>query len=338
MFNKLKKYPVLITTIVSCSIIVVSLFILGFFGLRLGVSYGNGTQVEVTVADETKVNDYNSKINAVLKKYNLSFDSKSVEDKFVATEEKGEFTRKCLIVKAVGSVDAETATKIQTEVATSLGLPADNVFVGKITSSVTAKNVLKLGLGLAIVAVALFVFALFRYDIFASITFIVVLLHNIIIYFSTMILTRIPFTVYSLVALIFLTLLVCVALLAFFEKYRAISKQQDSDKISATKRMMDSEDETVKPFAYVAIATLAFAVILLFVPVTRICLFALSLILCLLVSAYTLTLVGPSAYVALVEIRDMNRKAVLSRNEKVNKAIKKKIKKNANSQNSDAKK
>ena len=338
MLKKLNKYPILITTIVSCAIIVMSLFILGFFGLRLGVSYGNGTQVEVTLADETKVNEYSSKISEVLSDYDLCVDAKFVEDKFIATEEKGELTRKCLVVQAVGTVSEENATQIKTTIAEKLELNADNVVVGKVTSSVTAKDVLRLGLGLAIVAVALFVFALIRYDIFAGITFVIVLIHNIIIYFSVTILTRIPFTVYSLVALILLTLLVCVALLAMFEKFRDVSKQQDANKISATKRMIDVEDEAVKPFAYVAIAVAVFAVIMLFVPVTRICMFALGLILCLIVSAYTLTLVGPSAYVALIEIRDMNRKAVLSRNEKVNKAIKKKIKKNANAANNDAKK
>ena len=41
-----KKYPLLISIIVSCVLVVASLFILGFFGINLGTSLAGGSQFE----------------------------------------------------------------------------------------------------------------------------------------------------------------------------------------------------------------------------------------------------------------------------------------------------
>ena len=66
MKMKLKKYPLLISTIVSCVIIIASLFILGFFGLRLGTSFGGGSQFEINMPNGVSSTEYVSGVSDTL--------------------------------------------------------------------------------------------------------------------------------------------------------------------------------------------------------------------------------------------------------------------------------
>ena len=327
MKTKMKKYPILASTIVSCLIIIVSLFILGFFGMKLGVSLGGGTQIEVTMKENGNKSNYISNIGTVLDKYGYSVDSFFVEDKYVAGEENTSFTKKCLVVQVAGEVDDETATKIQKDISTTLSLNETSVSVRSIVSSVASKSALFLGLAFIIIAAVFFVFGWIRYDIFAGISFVVAFLHNIIVYLSVVILTRIELSISSLSVLMFMTLIMSLVLITIYERFRAVSKQQDADKIPAQERMIESEKHAIKPFLFTCIAVLVFIVASLFIPAMRMKIVALNILIILLVTAYTTLLIGPSTYVATLEIRDMNRKAIMSRNDTVNKAIKKKIKK-----------
>ena len=327
MFNK-KKYPILITTIISCVIIIASLFILGFFGANLGVSLGGGSQVEVVLADGTKATEFTDKIGEILEKYDVSIDSTFVQDKFTAGENKGDVIRKALVVQSSEKVDDETATKIQKDVATALELSETHVSVGKITSSVDTKTVLRLGIAFGIIVAGLFIFGWIRYDVFAGIAFVISVLHNIVVYFSVVILSRLQLTVTSITALIILTLVMVVVLISIYEKFREASKQQDANKTTPSERMIKSECASIKPYLITAIAVVVFTLCLLIVPVSRIVFVSLNVLLITLVTSYTLLLTGPSTYVALVEIKEMNDRAILSRNSNINKAIKKKVKAN----------
>ncbi len=326
MKTKMKKYPILITTIISCLTIIVSLFILGFFGLKLGVSLGGGQQLEVVMADDGTRASYTSKIDTVMDKYGYSIDTSFVEDKFVAGEENTQFSRKCLVIQFTGDIDEETISKIESEIAQSLEISENYVTIGAITSSVVAKNALFLGLSLVIVAVCFFVFGWIRYDIFAGLSFIIAYLHNIILYLSVIILTRIELSLTSLSAVLFLSLIMSLVLVNIYEKFRLANKQQDTDKTPIQEKMLQSEKSVIKPFLIICVAILIFVLCLFFIPSLRIRIVALNIIVALIVTLYTSLLIGPSSYVALLEIREMNRKAIMSRNDTVNKAIKKKIK------------
>ena len=66
MKTKMKKYPLLVSMIVSCVLIVASLFILGFFGMNLGTSLGGGSQFEITMPKDVSQTSYVQKVkNAV---------------------------------------------------------------------------------------------------------------------------------------------------------------------------------------------------------------------------------------------------------------------------------
>ena len=112
-----------------------------------------------------------------------------------------------------------------------------------------------------------------------------------------------------------------------YEKYRENSKLQDADKKSVSERMINSEKEVLKPFLIILVAAVFVTIGLLFVPSNVVMFSALSSLIAIVVTCYTALVIGPASCTAMLEIRDMNRKAILSRNDNVNKAIKKKIKK-----------
>lgn len=329
--NLPKKYPLLISVIVSCLLIVASVFILGFFGLKLGVALGGGTRFEVQLESADKVKQCQSTVKDVLKKHHLLVDSSFVEDKYeLGDGEKTDYTRKMLVVQInkTGISDEEKA-QIKSELIEALKVSPSYVSdISDIPNSVSAKHVLFIPLGIGIVAICFFIFGWIRYGILAGISFIIAFLHNIILYLSLLILTRVQLTLLSLSIAIILTLVMSVVLVFIYEKYREQSKLQNADKISVSERMINSEKETTKPFLIILGAAILVCVGLLFIPANVVRFSALSSILAILVTLYTTLIVGPASCTAMLEIRDMNRRAILSRNENVNKAIKKKVKKN----------
>ena len=330
MYNmalKIKKYPLLISTIVSCVIIIASLFVLGFKGMNLGVSLGGGTQIEVTMNDGILTSTYTNKIDDVLDKYGLNIDTNFVEDKYNASEKDGEFTRKNLVIQVAKELDETTSSNVKNDIVKTLGVKEDAVELGNIKSSVLSKSVLLLAGAFGILAVAFFLFGFIRYDVFAGISFVLAFLHNIILYLSIVIITRIQLTLSAISAMMFLTLVMTIVLVSIYERYREVSKEQDAAKLSISENMINSEKEIIKPFSIIAVAILVFTLSLLFLPVSRIVIIAVNMLIAFVVTLYTSLLIGPSSYVALLDIREMNRKAILSRNDTVNKSIKKKIKK-----------
>ena len=329
MKAKMKKYPLLISMIVSCAIIIASLFILGFFGLKLGTSLGGGSQFEVKIPVGESTKEYVSEIKSVLKDNDLSFDSSIVEDKYITTDDEGNFTKQVLIVKiSESNVSDETESALIADISEKLEIDKSYISnVDDITSFTTGKNVLKLGIAIAIVAVALFVFAWIRYDVFAGLSFIVSFLHNIILYLSLVILTRLELNLTSLSVAFILTLVMSIILIHIYEKYRKEAKLHISDNLTINERMINAEKESIKPFAIIFISLLVVLAFMMFVPATVVKFTALNIFVSLIVTAYTSMIIGPASYVALLDIRDVRHKAVLSRNDTVNKVIKKKIKK-----------
>lgn len=328
---KTKKYPLLITTIISCLIVVVSLFILGFFGMKLGTSLGGGSQFKIAINDGSKTAEYTASVKEVLSNNGLQSDSIFVEDNFIAGDEKAEFTEKCLVVKIANEdVANELQTKVKSEIAQKLSISEKSISsFENLTSSVSNKNVLFVGLALGLIILGLVIFGWFRYDIFAGITFLISNLHALILYLSILILSRVELSLLSLSISIVVILLMSVAIITMFEKFREQSKLHIDDKLTITERMIDCEKQTIKPFALIAIAVAVVAISMFVVPVRPVVFAAINILISLVVSAYTLILVAPAIYVALSEAREARRKAVLSRNDNVNKVIMKKKRKNS---------
>ena len=329
MKTKMKKYPLLVSLIVSCVIVVASLFILGFFGMNLGTSLGGGSQFDIKLENDASTVQTTAKVKSAIRKNGYIMDSSFVEDRFVATEENGKFTIKCLVVKiASKNISDEKKQAIIDSVAEALDISTDQISsIENITSSIKAKNVLFVGLAVGLIAICLFVLGWVRYNIFAGLSFILAYLHNIILYLSVLILTRVQLNLVSLSVVIILTLAMSCLLIAVYEKNRQYELSKSDAKMSVSERMWQSEKEVSKPFIIVATAILVFALLLFFVPVASVRFAAINIIIAVIITAYTSILIGPGTYASLMEIKVYNEKAVLSRNENVNKEIKKKVNK-----------
>ncbi len=326
-----KKYPLLISAIVSCVIIIASLFVLGFCGLKLSVSLGGGSRFEVNISSEQNISESKKSISKVLKNHGMSIDSAFVEDKITAGQGETEYVRQCLVIQiAKKGISNEERNQIKDEVVKSLN--TETIYVStieEITPSVKAKDVLFIALAVGIIAVCFFVFGWVRYDLFAGISFIISFLHNIILYLSFIILTRVQLSPISLIIALILTMIMSVMLINLYEKYRETSKLETSEKTTVVERMLACEKQVIKPYVIVLVATLIVVLMLLFVPSNLVKIASLSGVFAVLVTAYTSLIIGPASYTALLEIREMSQKARLSRNDTINKSIKKKIKKNS---------
>lgn len=325
---KTKKYPLLISAIISFVIIVASLFVLGFAGMNLGTSLGGGSEFEVNVASGASAKDYVSKIKAEIKKNGYTFDSSAVEDNYVAIDDEGNYTTQTIVVKITqNNLTDEQKSALVKNIATALSIDESYVTLPQnIIAEETSKSVLSLGIAIGVVAVALFVFAWIRYDVFAGLSFIIAFLHNIILYLSLTIITRLPLSLFALTMVFIFTIIMSVVLIHIYENYRKESRLHIADKLTVAERMIACEKQAIKPFAFIAVASIVAFAFMIFVPLSAVKFMALAILMAVVVTAYTSLLVGPECYVALLDIRETRLKAILSRNDTVNKAIKKKIK------------
>ena len=116
----------------------------------------------------------------------------------------------------------------------------------------------------------------------------------------------------------------------FFEMYvevKRLSDETDVLPVTISERLIASEKQVSMPYVFVGGAILLFAILLFIVPVASVRFTAINILIALVVTVYTSMIIGPGVYASLLEMREMNRKAVLSRNDTVNKEIKKKVRK-----------
>jgi hypothetical protein len=88
---------------------------------------------------------------------------------------------------------------------------------------------------------------------------------------------------------------------------------------------LKAEISATKPYIVVLIAVLLFTAMLFFVPLYNVIFSALSVLISVVVTLYTTLLVGPSVYGTFLDIKQARFDATLSRNDTVNKVIKKKV-------------
>ena len=327
MKTPIKKYPFLISLIISFAIVVASIFVVAFCGLKLNPSLGGGSQFEISITDDIEAKSSIQKIKDVLEDNNITYDSFIVEDKANATDVAGVYSQRYIVVNVIATnVSDEVESKVRTEVASKLGVSIENVSgIENIISSIKSKDILLFGLGIAIIAICLFVFGLIRYDVFAGIAFFLSILHNIILFLSIMILTRIPLGLISIAAIAVLSLILSAVLVSIFEKNKLENEIHLAEKETPSERLIKAEISATKPYIVVLIAVLLFTVMLFFVPLYNVIFSALSILISVIVTLYTTLLVGPSVYGTFLDIKQSRFNATLSRNDSVNKVIKKKI-------------
>lgn len=329
---KQKRYPLIVSLIVSCVIVIVSLFILGFFGMRLGNSLAGGSQFEISISKDADTKDYVSKIKSAVKENGYSVSSAFVEDKYASSDNAEGLTPRCIVVTISSkNISDEKESAIRSSVASALELDVSSVSsIETTTSSVKSKNVLFVGLSIGIIAICLFVLGLVRYNIFAGLSFILSFLHNIILYFSVVILSRVEFSLVALTAIVLMTLAMSCYLIQVFEKDRELSLMKTGEKQSIPERVWSAEKSALAPFAFIVGAVLIFAGLMFIPAVASVRFSALNILIGLAITLYTSLLIGPGAYANMLELREESKNAVLSRNDAVNKQIQKKVKKSQN--------
>lgn len=324
-----KKYPLLISLIVSCVIVVASVFVLAFCGMKLSPSLGGGSQFEVIITDEMEPKTCVNQIKNVLKSNHVSYDSFTIEDNASAGEGQTEYSsRRILVNLNKSNVSDDLETKIRNQIAEKLEISADKVSeIDNIISSIKSKDILLFGLGIGIIAICLFLFGWFRYSIFAGLSFLLSILHNLILFLSIIILTRIPMGLVSLAGISILSLVMVAVMVRIYEKNKIESEMHLAEKETPSSRLIRVEADAIKPYLIVAIAVALFALILIFVPVNSVVFSSLSVLIALIVSAYSGLIIGPSVFGYFMDISQASFDATLSRNDTVNKVIKKKIEK-----------
>lgn len=333
MKNLPKKYPLLISLIVSCVIVVASIFVLAFCGIRLSPTLGGGSQFEVIIPDSMEQKTAVQGIKNVLKQNHITYDSFAVEDNASAGETETEFSsRRILVNLNKSNVSDELETKVRNEIADKLQISAGNVSeIDNIISSIKSKDILLFGLGVGIIALCLFLFGWFRYNIFAGLSFLIAILHNLILFLSLIIITRLPLGLVSLAGISILSLVMATVMVRIYEKNKIESEMHLAEKETPSSRLIRVEFDAVKPYAFVALAVIVFVIFLMCVPVNNVLFSGLSIFISLIISAYSCLIVGPAVFGYFIDIKQANFEATLSRNDTVNKVIKKKIAKSKKS-------
>jgi len=332
MKRNFKKYPLLICLIVSVAIIVASLFVIGFAGIKFDTTIVGGSQVEVVLPEDANSQEYSNSARVICKQTGLSLYGTIVEEKYIAGEGNGDITTRVMILTfAERDIEAEKQTEFREALAEKLGFEnADNISEFKlVTNMVATKNIWLVVLSVAIIMACLFAFACIRYDIFAGISIFVAYLHNIILYFALSSLVRLPIGLTSLATMVILSFVMSAVIVHMLEEYRKRARLHIDDKLTIPQRLFNSQKASVVPYSLIAAVVVVLGLLLMLSPTFMVRLAALGVMLSMFICAYTALLVMPSVYAYLLELSAASKSARLSRNDTKNKAIKKKIAKKA---------
>ena len=327
MKNNMKKYPLLAGLIISFIVVVSSIFVLAFCGMRLGTSLGGGSYLEVAISDDADTQTCIQNIKTTIKSKGYTIDACTIEDKVLEDGEHTEFTQRYIVVKMLATnVSDEKELEIRQVLASKLDVSIDKISgIDNIVSSIKSDDILKLGLGFGAIALCLFIFGFVRYDVFAGLSFLLANLHNLILFLAIIIITRIPLSLISIAAIVIMLLVMSAVMISTFEKYKADSELHLGEKELPSVRMIRVQKIAVKPYILLAVIVCLISVFMFFIPLASVLFSALSVISALVVSTYTALLIGPAVYSAFLDIKYDNFQASLSRNDTINKVIKKKI-------------
>ena len=326
-----KKYPLLVSLIISCAIVIGSIVVLALCGMKLSPSLGGGSQFEVAVADSAESKTCIQSIKDVLNDNGIQYDSFFVEDNSVAGDEATQFSQRKIVVNVIATdVSDELELKVRNAVAEKLSVSVDNVSsIENVISSIKSKDILLFGLGIGIIAIGMFIFGLVRYDVFAGLSFLLAIIHNLILFLSIVILARIPLGLVSLAAASVLSLIMLACLVSIYEKNKIENEMHLAEKETPSSRLIRVEGAVIKPYSFVLLALVIFSGLLFIVPVYNVMFSAISILIALVVTVYSTLVVAPGVYASILDLRKASFEATLSRNDTVNKVIKKKIAKKA---------
>lgn len=308
-----KKYPLKLFAIISLAIVILTTIFVCIFGVNTSIDIGGGSQIEIKLSyqeEETWVSgrenasEYVEKIEEVLSNNGCHIDSYIVEDKAVDTY---------LVVK-IAKTSIKNADRIPAQIADKLGILQTRVGnIQKISSSFSNTQMLYIGLSILAVVLACFLFGWLRYSLIGGVALAFGSLHNLIISIAVLFLFRVQFSMLSIVSVIVESVLGAFVATHLLESIRANSKSKQFISLSEDEKMLTVTKQS-KNLLWLAGVVFAFALCLIFIPIRSLRLAGLSVLLGLLVTAYTSILVVPALYANLAEVRNAKEKQRLSKN------------------------
>lgn len=316
---KNKKYPLKLFAIISLVFVALTIIFVSIFGVNTSVGIGGGSQIEVTLSYKNTSDEYVSgredateyvdAIKEVLKEHNCSIDSYFVEDKLVDTY---------LIVR-IADNEIENAEKIPAQIATKLGISQSRVSnVQELSSYFTNNQMLFIGLAVLVVILICFFGGWLRYSLVGGITLAFAALHNLILSLAVIFLYRVQFSIVSLVGVLAFTVLSLLALIFILERAKENAKSKQYSELTQDEQFIKATSQN-KHLIWFAAVLFALFVVMVCVPITYVQLAGVSLLLSLIVCAYTSIFVAPSLHVYLTDIKNARAKQKLSKNVTVNK-------------------
>ena len=275
-----KKILLPIYLVLSLIIIVSAVVVSLTAGINLGIDFVGGKQIEIQIPENANINDYSTKISDVLDDYELKINTSFVEDKYTNTY---------YVVKInTQELSAEEKLEIREKIANTLSVEISNVSeVFDISGNVKQKTVISIGVGVIVAFVALFIAGWLRYGIMEGLGIMFGAIHNMIISFACLVLTRIELSISTCASIAILS----ICFVGLFVLVLERARETLISKTNNTLEVMNVYSNALKSNIFIPVVLLAillFSVATLFVNSNAIVLFALSAIVCVVVAFYSL--------------------------------------------------
>lgn len=229
--------------------ILLGLIFLFTFGFNTSGEFGKLYEVRVYSFDSAKNQTYIETVEDVLDIYGYSPKDVLIE----------EHTDSDAVVLRYRSTSENNAIKIEADVTERLELNENLVEVQALTSSSATKDSLKLLIGLGVIAVVLFIYALLRHDWKFAVTLVSTLVLSVILPLAIMLFTRIELSLTTLGVLVLFSALTTILYMALYAKVKSIEKSQRQ-----TKRFLTNTADYMNAVKFKAIIPTAI-VLLVFV-------------------------------------------------------------------------
>ena len=304
----MKKSKILlpIYLILSLAIIISAVVVSLTAGINLGIDFVGGKQIEIQVPDGESTTSYKQVIADVLDDYGLSIDTSFEEDKF---------TDKYYVVKInTQELSSDVANKIRTDISQELNIPVENVSeILTISGSVTQQTIINASVAVIGILVFLFVAGWLRLGVMNGLTLLFGTIHNMIITFAVILLSRIQLSVSACVSVFVLSVVFAGLAALLLDNAKELTSSKLNKDETTHVLYAQAFRHILLPVIIILASILVFAVATLFVGTSTIMMFAVASVISVITCFYSLhvsSLMG--GYLA--EVKQLKDKQKLSKN------------------------
>ena len=301
-----KKLLLPIYLILSLVLIVCAVVMSLTRGINLGVDFNGGKLIEIKLEENANTAGYEKSINEVLKKYNLSIDSATTQDRYTDSYYQFKINTK--------EISNEHKASIKNEIATKLNIDAENISdVMNISGNVTQRTLINISIAVVCVFIVFMIAGIFRYGIMGGLSILFTALHTMIINFALILITGLQINIPTIVSIVITSIFSLVIFALILEKVREGKNKHHNEKTDK-ELFADANKKSLTSTIIIASALVVFAIVSLFSSLAYIRLFALALIVCTMVAVYSANLISVELASLLYTIKTDVDKQKLSKN------------------------